>query len=156
MKAYVYGRQSWKENYLHLEVVNVSLCEGKMAPAFEEAVVHALLKGLSFNTAILDNFATVSNLPFLENMLEVVMGDQLQSQRSRFTRYLSVFQSIQAWPYERKKNLWRMSWMFPNAIILVGINTINHGILMDCCSGWGHSSAVALFPLEPLVAASNC
>lgn len=58
-------------------VINRSLQDGMVPLAPKEAVACTLLKRPSLDPIVLDNFNKISNLSFLEKLVEMVVGAKL-------------------------------------------------------------------------------
>ncbi|KAF7250121.1 Butyrophilin subfamily 2 member A1 [Varanus komodoensis] len=75
-----------------LEVVNVSLREGRVPAPLKEVVVRLVLKKASLDPEMATNYRPVANIPFLGKVLERVVAGQLQALLDE-TDYLDPFQS---------------------------------------------------------------
>ncbi len=60
-------------------IINTSLLTGIFPTAFKQARVTPLLKKPTLNTSLIENYRTVSILPFIEKTLERVVFNQLSS-----------------------------------------------------------------------------
>uniref|UniRef100_A0A803SNL8 Reverse transcriptase domain-containing protein n=1 Tax=Anolis carolinensis TaxID=28377 RepID=A0A803SNL8_ANOCA len=59
-------------------IINASLEQGGFPSYLKQAVVRPLLKKVSLDSTVLNNFRPISNLPFLGKVLERVVASQLQ------------------------------------------------------------------------------
>lgn len=62
-----------------LTILNSSLTSGMVPKNFKDAIVQPLLKKPGLDTNDLENFGPISKLPFLSNVLEKIVYDQLIS-----------------------------------------------------------------------------
>ncbi|KAF7254508.1 Cadherin EGF LAG seven-pass G-type receptor 2 [Varanus komodoensis] len=75
-----------------LEVISVSLRDGRVPAPLKEAVVRPVLKKASLDPEMAANYRPVTNIPFLGKVLERVVPGQLQALLDE-TDYLHPFQS---------------------------------------------------------------
>ncbi len=75
-----------------LEVVNTSLLSGTFPNSLETAVVQPLLKKSNLDNTMLSNYRPMSNLPFIDKIIEEVVFNQLNKYLIS-NGYLDNFQS---------------------------------------------------------------
>ena len=62
-----------------MEIVNLSLSTGKMPDDYKNAVLIPLLKKISLDQEIFNNFRPISNLVYISKLIEKVIASRLQS-----------------------------------------------------------------------------
>uniref|UniRef100_A0A803TII9 Reverse transcriptase domain-containing protein n=1 Tax=Anolis carolinensis TaxID=28377 RepID=A0A803TII9_ANOCA len=129
-------------------IINASLEQGFFPSYLKQAVVRALLKKVSLDSTVLNNFRPISNLPFLGKVLERVVASQLQGflddinyldqSQSGFRPGHSTKTALVALVDDLRRELDRGS---VTLLVLLDISaafdTIDHGILLGRLSGMG-------------------
>ena len=72
---------------LIMEIVNLSLSTGKMPDDYENAVLIPLLKKISLDQEIFNNFKPISNLVYISKLIEKVIASRLHSHMTNNNLY---------------------------------------------------------------------
>lgn len=153
-------------------VVNSSLRKEVVPQPLKEILVQPLLKKLSLDLTILDNFHSVTNIISLGKIVEAVVVQQLQKILDE-ANHLKFFQSDLRFGYRIETALLTFSddlWheqdgssasIFVLVDHLAAFGTINHGILQDQFWGlwvdeWHYVVMVLLSPHTLLIRSERC
>uniref|UniRef100_A0A803TDF9 Reverse transcriptase domain-containing protein n=1 Tax=Anolis carolinensis TaxID=28377 RepID=A0A803TDF9_ANOCA len=134
-------------------IINASLEQGVFPSYLKQAVVRPLLKKVSLDSTVLNNFRPISNLPFLGKVLERVVASQLQGflddinyldqSQSGFRPGHGTKTALVALVDDLRRELDRGS---VTLLVLLDISaafdTIDHGILLGRLSGMGLGGTV--------------
>ena len=72
---------------LIMEIVNLSLSTGKMPDDYKNAVLIPLLKKISLDQEIFNNFGPISNLVYISKLIEKVIASRLHSHMTNNNLY---------------------------------------------------------------------
>uniref|UniRef100_A0A803U146 Reverse transcriptase domain-containing protein n=1 Tax=Anolis carolinensis TaxID=28377 RepID=A0A803U146_ANOCA len=134
-------------------IINASLEQGFFPSHLKQAVVRPLLKKVSLDSTVLNNFRPISNLPFLGKVLERVVASQLQGflddinyldqSQSGFRPGHGTETALVALVDDLCRELDRGNVTLLVLLdISVAFDTIDHGILLGRLSGMGLGGTV--------------
>ncbi len=138
-----------------LEVVNTSLLSGTFPNSLKTAVVKPLLKKRNLDSTMLSNYRPISNLPFIGNIIEKIVFNQLNNYLNS-NEYLDNFQSGFRVHHSTETALIKIindirfnsdSGKISVLVLLdlsAAFDTVDHNILLERLENWVGLSGLAL------------